>query len=150
MSNFRQKQLSRRQVVGGIGAGLASLAASSGPALAQSARLGAVESTAEPVEDPTTKYPKPPFQPQDQPWPGLAGKMDPRPDHGEKSYKGSGRLLNRKVARLGPFQDAIHIGGRPPPEIQIVDAVREEPAALCVEVVGIDCRQPGGFDQIHH
>ena len=101
MSNFRQKQLSRRQVVGGIGAGLASLAASSGPALAQSARLGAVESTAEPVEDPTTKYPKPPFQPQDQPWPGLAGKMDPRPDHGEKSYKGSGRLLNRKALITG-------------------------------------------------
>jgi hypothetical protein len=42
-------------------------------------------------QDPRTKYPKPPFQPQSQPWPGLASKMDPRPDHGETSYVGSGR-----------------------------------------------------------
>ena len=48
------------------------------------------------LEDPTTKYPKPPFEEQSQPWPGLASKMNPRPDHGEKSYKGSGRLSGQK------------------------------------------------------
>src|ERR1700750_126721 len=53
------------------------------------------------LEDPTTKYPKPPFEEQSQPWPGLAGKMDPRPDHGEKSYKGSGRLTGRKALITG-------------------------------------------------
>ena len=53
------------------------------------------------LEDPTTKYPKPPFKEQSQPWPGLASKMDPRPDHGEKSYKGSGRLLGRKALITG-------------------------------------------------
>ncbi|MDR9949288.1 hypothetical protein MX989_25035 (plasmid) [Enterobacter sichuanensis] len=31
------------------------------------------------------------------PFPGLAGKMQPRPDHGEDSYQGSGRLNGRKV-----------------------------------------------------
>jgi NAD(P)-dependent dehydrogenase (short-subunit alcohol dehydrogenase family) len=36
-----------------------------------------------------------------QPWPGLAGKMNPRPDHGEKSYKGSGRLTGRKALITG-------------------------------------------------
>jgi NAD(P)-dependent dehydrogenase (short-subunit alcohol dehydrogenase family) len=51
--------------------------------------------------DPTTKYPKPPFKEQSQPWPGLAGKMDPVPDHGEKSYKGSGRLTGRKALITG-------------------------------------------------
>jgi NAD(P)-dependent dehydrogenase (short-subunit alcohol dehydrogenase family) len=47
------------------------------------------------------KNPKPPFKEQSQPWPGLAGKMEPRPDHGEKSYKGSGRLLSRKALVTG-------------------------------------------------
>ncbi|MFL6530719.1 MAG: SDR family oxidoreductase [Chthoniobacterales bacterium] len=57
--------------------------------------------TPEKLEDPTKKYPKPPFKEQSQPWPGLAGKMEPRPDHGEKSYKGSGRLLGRKALITG-------------------------------------------------
>ncbi len=51
--------------------------------------------------DPNTKYPKPPFARQSQPWPGLAGKMEPRPDHGETSYRGSGRLLGRKALITG-------------------------------------------------
>jgi len=53
------------------------------------------------MQDPTTKYPKPPFTPQQQPWPGLACKMNPRPDHGEESYKGSGRLEGRKALITG-------------------------------------------------
>jgi NAD(P)-dependent dehydrogenase (short-subunit alcohol dehydrogenase family) len=53
------------------------------------------------VEDPTSKYPKPPFPEQQQPWPGLASKMQPRPDHGEHSYKGSGRLLGRRALITG-------------------------------------------------
>src|SRR4051812_50171125 len=52
-------------------------------------------------QDPQEKYPKPPFEKQKQPWPGLACKMEPRPDHGEKSYKGSGRLLGRKALITG-------------------------------------------------
>ncbi len=51
--------------------------------------------------DPTRKYPKPPFKRQLQPWPGLARDMDPRPDHGETSYKGSGRLAGRKALITG-------------------------------------------------
>lgn len=45
-------------------------------------------------------YPKPPFaaQPQDR-QPGLTQPMDPQPDHGETSYKGSGRLSG-KVALI--------------------------------------------------
>ena len=52
------------------------------------------------LENPITKFPKPPFKRQTQPWPGLAGKMEPRPDHGEKSYKGSGRAGLRNRAKL--------------------------------------------------
>jgi NAD(P)-dependent dehydrogenase (short-subunit alcohol dehydrogenase family) len=57
--------------------------------------------TGQPMADPTTKYPQPPFKGQIQEWPGLASKMDPRPDHGETSYKGSGRLAGRKALITG-------------------------------------------------
>jgi NAD(P)-dependent dehydrogenase (short-subunit alcohol dehydrogenase family) len=52
-------------------------------------------------QDPRAKYPKPPFPVQSQPWPGLAGRMDPCPDHGETSYAGSGRLRGRKALITG-------------------------------------------------
>lgn len=51
--------------------------------------------------NPTGKYPKPPFRKQKQDWPGLACEMEPPPDHGEKSYKGSGRLQGRKALITG-------------------------------------------------
>ncbi|MFT8451598.1 MAG: SDR family oxidoreductase [Zymomonas mobilis] len=51
--------------------------------------------------DPRDAYPRAPFAGQDQPWPGLASKMVPRPDHGEKSYRGSGKLQGRKALITG-------------------------------------------------
>ncbi|AEI37777.1 MAG: SDR family oxidoreductase [Zymomonas mobilis subsp. pomaceae] len=51
--------------------------------------------------DPREAYPRAPFAVQDQPWPGLANKMIPRPDHGEKSYRGSGKLQGRKALITG-------------------------------------------------
>ncbi|HEX4301476.1 MAG TPA: SDR family oxidoreductase [Rhizomicrobium sp.] len=53
------------------------------------------------LENPLDKYPKPPFKKQKQPWPGLACEMEPPPDHGETSYKGSGRLKGRKALITG-------------------------------------------------
>jgi len=96
MSVNTGKSLSRRQVVGGIGAGIAAAAAATATAHSQSG-----PATAQPLENPTTKYPRPPFESQSQPWPGLASKMNPVPDHGEKSYRGSGRLLGRKALITG-------------------------------------------------
>ena len=88
--------LSRRQLVGSAGIGLAAAAAAT-PALAQAA----APATGQPMTDPRTKYPRPPYKKQSQPWPGLASQMDPKPDHGETSYKGSGRLLGRKALVTG-------------------------------------------------
>ena len=65
------------------------------------AMTGSAQPTAAPFEDPTKKYAQPPFKRQKQPWPGLAKEMDPPPDHGETSYKGSGRLLGRKALITG-------------------------------------------------
>lgn len=53
------------------------------------------------LRDPTKGFPKPPFDRQEQPWPGLARDMTPKPDHGEHSYVGSGRLKGRKALITG-------------------------------------------------
>jgi NAD(P)-dependent dehydrogenase (short-subunit alcohol dehydrogenase family) len=92
----KENVMSRRKALGGIGAGLASAVL---PFPVQS--LGQAASASPSLEDPVSKYPKPPFERQSQPWPGLAGKMNPRPDHGEKSYKGSNRLKGRKALITG-------------------------------------------------
>jgi NAD(P)-dependent dehydrogenase (short-subunit alcohol dehydrogenase family) len=72
----------------------ATMASSSG---AQTSNAKATEG----LMDPKSKYPKPPFNRQSQPWPGLASQMDPPPDHGERSYRGSGRLAGRKALITG-------------------------------------------------
>jgi NAD(P)-dependent dehydrogenase (short-subunit alcohol dehydrogenase family) len=46
-------------------------------------------------------YPNPPYPAQRQPMPGSTAKMDPRPDHGEASYKGSGKLAGKKAVITG-------------------------------------------------
>ncbi|TAJ26684.1 SDR family oxidoreductase [Bosea sp. (in: a-proteobacteria)] len=48
-----------------------------------------------------TAHAKPPFPEQQQPMPGLTGAMTPRPDHGENSYAGSGRLKGRRAVITG-------------------------------------------------
>src|SRR6202451_3042649 len=65
------------------------------------AETGGSASSAAPLEDPRGKYPQPPFPEQHQPWPGLASRMQPVPDHGETSYRGSGRLLGRRALITG-------------------------------------------------
>jgi NAD(P)-dependent dehydrogenase (short-subunit alcohol dehydrogenase family) len=54
-----------------------------------------------PLTDPAAKFPRAPYPDQKQAWPGLASKMQPKPDHGETSYKGSGRLLGRRALITG-------------------------------------------------
>lgn len=91
---FDMIKTDRRHMVmaSAIGAA-ASLAGSADAQPMQQARGG--------MQDPRNKYPKPPFPPQEQPWPGLASKMQPPPDHGETTYVGSGRLRGRKALITG-------------------------------------------------
>lgn len=108
------QNLTRREFVGGMAVGLA--AASTGRAVAAAGdvtsgtagaagadRAGGPTEAGELVTTPGPDrgYPKPPFPAQEQPWPGLARDMKPKPDHGEKSYKGSGRLKGRKALVTG-------------------------------------------------
>lgn len=46
-------------------------------------------------------FPKPPFPPQQQPYPGLASRMDPVPDHGEETYVGRARLTGKRALITG-------------------------------------------------
>ncbi|WAH55840.1 SDR family oxidoreductase [Pseudomonas silvicola] len=82
------------------GAAITAAVGFTAPALAQSATPGAAPAAA-PLRNPQGGFPKPPFTEQSQPWPGLASKMDPRPDHGEDSYEGSGQLAGRRALITG-------------------------------------------------
>src|SRR3954453_4402997 len=54
------------------------------------------------LQDPATQYPGPEFETQQQPAPGLAKDMtDPKPDHGERTYRGTGRLTGPKAIVTG-------------------------------------------------
>ncbi len=92
-------KISRRNMMGGIGAGLF-LAAMPG-ALAKSGNANFSAAPFAPADNPLLKYPRPPFTYQEQSWPALASKMSPRPDHGEKSYRGAGRLKGMKALITG-------------------------------------------------
>ena len=52
-------------------------------------------------QDPTTQYPQPNFGEQKLQVPGLESEMDPKPDYGEETYRGSGRLEGKKAIITG-------------------------------------------------
>jgi hypothetical protein len=125
--------------------------------------------------NPVTEYPKPPFQRQQQEPPGLAGKMVPRPDHGEKSYKGAGRLTGRKAlvtggdsgigraaaiayAREGADVAINYLPVEEPDAREVVELIRAEgrkavalpgdirEKAFCKQLVDDAVRELGGLD----
>jgi NAD(P)-dependent dehydrogenase (short-subunit alcohol dehydrogenase family) len=88
--------VSRREAMAMVGMGMAMSASAVGQS--QTAQPPAA---APALQNPRSKYPEPPFKKQTQPWPGLARDMDPKPDHGETTYRGSGRLAGRKALITG-------------------------------------------------
>lgn len=162
--------MTRREVIGGLGASLAVMAI---PPVFTTPILSS--SVPPKLENPTTKYPRPPFKGQSQPWPGLAGKMDPRPDHGETSYKGSGRLAGRKAlitggdsgmgraaaiayAREGADVAINYLPAEEPDAREVIDLIKKEgrkaiaipgdlrEEAFCQQLVAEAVRGLGGLD----
>ena len=167
-------ETNRRRVmtVGALGAAAAALAT---PAAAQSVPAGARAKGGK--QNPRDKYPKPPFASQKQPWPGLASKMEPRPDHGETSYVGSGRLTGRKAlitggdsgvgraaaiayAREGADVAINYLPEEEPDAREVIDLIRREgrkaaaipgdirSEAFCRQLVDRAVSQLGGLDTL--
>jgi NAD(P)-dependent dehydrogenase (short-subunit alcohol dehydrogenase family) len=53
------------------------------------------------TKDPRKLYPQPPYSAKDQTPPGTEGEMSPKADHGESSYKGTGRLQGHHALITG-------------------------------------------------
>jgi NAD(P)-dependent dehydrogenase (short-subunit alcohol dehydrogenase family) len=87
----------RRALLAGAGGSFAAFATGG----TNAAQVSSPSSKAATLVNPVTEHPRPPFPKQQQPWPGLASRMTPRPDHGEQSYRGSGRLTGRKALITG-------------------------------------------------
>ncbi|HLL39457.1 MAG TPA: SDR family oxidoreductase [Rubrobacteraceae bacterium] len=54
-------------------------------------------------QDPTSQYPQPQYPEQDQrdQHPGIEKEMQPKPDYGEETYRGSGKLEGKKAIITG-------------------------------------------------
>jgi NAD(P)-dependent dehydrogenase (short-subunit alcohol dehydrogenase family) len=53
------------------------------------------------IENPVAQYDQPPFSEQGQEVPGTEDQMQTKADHGEESYKGSGKLTEKKAIITG-------------------------------------------------
>ncbi len=94
-----EPSVNRRKAISKLGAGLFAAAASR--SLAGEGTSQEESSMKDSLQNPVVKYPKPPFKKPVASMARAASKMDPRPDHGEESYKGSGRLAGRKALITG-------------------------------------------------
>lgn len=164
----------RRTLLGGGAAGIAASALAA-PAGAQAGRRAPPASPAPALRDPAEIYPQPPFPRQSQPWPGLASRMQPRPDHGETSYRGSGRLAGRRAvitggdsgigraaaiayAREGADVAINYLPVEEPDAREVIDLIRAEgrravaipgdirEEAFCRRLVDQAARELGGLD----
>ncbi len=100
---------------------------------------------------PATKEVEPPFPEQQQKVPGKTAEMDPIPDHGEDSYRGSGRLAGKRAVITGADSGigrAVAIAfAREGADVLIAYLCEEEDAketASWVEKAGRECRLVAG------
>jgi NAD(P)-dependent dehydrogenase (short-subunit alcohol dehydrogenase family) len=127
------------------------------------------------TQDPTTQHPQPEQPEQQIEHPGLEGELHPRPDYGEDSYRGSGRLEGRRAlvtggdsgigravalafAREGADVAISHLAEEQPDADETVRVVEESgrralalpgdlaDAAYCEEIVERTVAELGGID----
>jgi NAD(P)-dependent dehydrogenase (short-subunit alcohol dehydrogenase family) len=172
MEKEHSQKLTRRTVVGAATTGLMAAAVPT----ALGSQQGRPEVLAGlKMADPTKEFPHPPFPRQEQPWPGLASKMTPRPDHGESSYIGNGRLQGRRAlitggdsgigraaaiafAREGADVAINYLPAEEPDAREVADLLRSEnrklvtipgdirDEAFCASLVNQAAEQLGGMD----
>ena len=127
------------------------------------------------MQDPREQYAKPPFPEQPQSAPGLARDMQPKPDHGEESYRGSGKLTGRRAlvtggdsgigraaaiafAREGADVAIVHLPAEEADAQEVVRLIEAEgrravaipgdikDEAFCTELVETAVKELGGLD----
>jgi hypothetical protein len=97
----QKNKMTRRQAVAGIDTTIAAVALVPSVVAGTSSQSGGPAK----LEDPTKKYPKPPFKYQPQPWPGLQSKMDPVPDFpGVTCSCGNNFLLRQNQISISKWQ----------------------------------------------
>lgn len=153
-----KKGISRRQVVGGMLGGVAASMTLPGVAQAAVPPAGSSSGQAVPLavkKNPIDQYPKPPFERQPQEPPGLASKMQPRPDHGENSY---GRAAAIAYAREGADVAINYLPVEEPDAREVIDLIRAEgrnavaipgdlrDEAFCKRLVSEAVEKLGGLD----
>jgi NAD(P)-dependent dehydrogenase (short-subunit alcohol dehydrogenase family) len=116
------------------------------------------------LPDPRKQEVKQPFPPQQQEPPGLEKAMRPRPDYGEKSYRGAGRLQDRKAlitggdsgigravalafAREGADVAICYLAGAEEADARETASVIEGAGRRCVTIPG-DVRDPAQCREI--
>jgi hypothetical protein len=67
-------------------------------------------------QDPTRQYPQPEFGEQQLEHPGLESEMQPKPDYGEETYRGSGKLTGKAAIITGGTQASVGLWPSPSPE----------------------------------
>jgi hypothetical protein len=115
---YERTKQNQPALIGGLGMGLIAATAPRVLATEQSVQQAPPPSEESDVAK-AANIRNPSSKGQSQPWPGLASKMDPPPDHGEKSYKGSGRLMGRRALITGGDSGVgraavMHLHGRAP------------------------------------
>lgn len=106
----------------------------------------------------TQTYPEPPYPSQRQSMPGSTDKMTPRPDHGEHSYKGSGKLTGKVAIITGGDSGigrAVAIAyAREGADLLIAYLSEDEDAQQVKELVEAEGRKAvlvaGDISQPHH
>ena len=107
------------------------------------------------TDNPATAQPQPPQREQQQSPPGRTTAMNPRPDHGEESYKGSGKLAGKAALITGADSGigrAVAIAfAREGADILISYLEEHHDARETAKWVekagktgGVDCRTPAG------
>src|SRR3712207_2169109 len=96
-------------------------------------------------QDPTTQYPQPNFGEQKLQAPGLESEMDPKPDYGYETYRGSGRLEDKKAIITGGDSGigraAALAFAREGVDVLISYLEEEEPDAQETEIGRASCRE---------
>ena len=100
------------------------------------------------AQDPKHAGPTPPQPEQQQEPPGHTAEMTPTPDHGERSYKGSGKLVVDMPAGKGKQGSAAGGSSAASTSKSFAEFDRDNDGALSRMEVAADANAKSSFDRL--